>query len=160
MELCTFADLIARRRDLEDQIRGAMRMRSRAYAPYSKFRVGVMIAVDNFAEWAHSTRLWFAGCNVENVSYEVTHAEQSAIALMLGKLGSDPKPIIARVVVACVAERPGKHALPCGLCRQWIAEFGTPQTEIFGVRLSENGENILGVECTTLGELLPYTFTL
>ena len=157
METCTFAELIAKRRDLEGMIRGAIRMRDRSYSPYSRFAVGALIAVDNHEGWPGSARLWFGGCNVENRIYVVTHAEQSAIAQMIAKIGATPKPVIARVVVACASDGP---ALPCGLCLQWIAEFGTANTEIFGVRLAQDGEEILGVACTTLGELLPYAFAL
>lgn len=161
MENCTFDALIARRPELTDMVSGAICMRARAYAPYSNFNVGAMIAIDStVAGWSCVSRLWFTGCNVENKIYVVTHAEQAAIAQMIGKLGQNPKPVITTVVVACAAEREGSHALPCGFCLQWIAEFGTPQTEIFGVKLSENQNDIIEVECTTLGELMPHAFAL
>ncbi len=157
METSTFAQLIARRRDVEEMVHGAIRMRKRSYCPYSRFAVGAFIAVDSPGGWPGSARLWFGACNVENKIYVVTHAEQAAIAQMISKLGADPKPVIARVVVACASDGP---ALPCGLCLQWITEFGITQTEIFGVRLAQDGAEILSVECTTLGELFPYAFAL
>lgn len=157
METSTFAELIAKRRDMEDMVRGAIRMRSRSYSPYSRFAVGAFIVVDNPGGWPGSARLWFAGCNTENKIYVVTHAEQSAIAQMIAKIGASPKPVITRVVMACATTH---RAFPCGLCREWIAEFGTSKTEVFGVRLAEDGEEILGIDRATMSELLPHAFSL
>lgn len=85
---------------------------SRAYAPYSKFRVGAAIL-------ASSGKI-YAGCNVENASYGLCNcAERTAIfsAVAAGERA---------LKIVCVAVyTPTKTATaPCGACRQVIYEFG------------------------------------
>ncbi len=82
----------------------------RAYAPYSKFRVGAAVLTG-------SGKI-FAGCNVENASYGLCNcAERTAIfsAVAAGE----------RKLKCVVVYTPTKNATaPCGACRQVIFEFG------------------------------------
>ena len=82
----------------------------RAYAPYSKFRVGAAVLTD-------SGKI-FSGCNVENASYGLCNcAERTAIfsAVAAGE----------RKFQCVVVYTPTKTATaPCGACRQVIYEFG------------------------------------
>src|SRR5436305_627041 len=112
-----------------------------AYAPYSKFRVGAAILLDNGEI--------FTGCNVENASYGLTNcAERSAIFAAVSKLGG------AKVTVAGVAVVNDHDApcSPCGACRQVIAEFG-PEAVIW-----YQGRNM--IQQSTIRELLPECFSL
>jgi cytidine deaminase len=80
-----------------------------AYAPYSKFSVGAAVRTK-------SGKI-FRGCNVENVSFGLTIcAERSAVAAAISAGERD------FVVIAVVANSK-KPALPCGACRQVLAEF-------------------------------------
>lgn len=112
-------------------------MLRRAYAPYSKFRVGcaVLTAVGNI----------YTGCNVENASYGLTIcAERSAV---FGAVSAGARNF-RRIVVASDSEPP---APPCGACRQVLAEFG-----------SELAVESVGPTQTrrwTLRELLPDAFS-
>ena len=112
--------------------------RDRAYAPYSRFKVGAAIR-------AASGRI-YQGVNVENAAYpEGTCAEAGAIAAMI--LGGDSA--IEEVAVIADATVP---VAPCGGCRQKIAEFAAP-----GVRITM--ANLRGERATmTLSELLPGAF--
>ena len=87
----------------------ARKVRARAYAPYSKYRVGAAIQTRSGAI--------FTGCNVENASYGGTLcAERSAIAQMVAAGEKDP--------VACAVVTGGARAgSPCGICRQVLYEF-------------------------------------
>ena len=115
--------------------------RERAYAPYSRFRVGAaVLAADGRV---------FAGCNVENASYGLTNcAERSAIFTAVSKLGSASVKIKA---VAVVNDHDAACS-PCGACRQVIAEFG-PHAVIW-----YQGRN--GIVENTMSNLLPDCFSL
>ena len=117
----------------------AKSVRERAYAPYSRFKVGAAIRSPSGA--VH------VGCNVENVAYpEGTCAEAGAIAAMCA--AGDTK--IAEIYV--IADSPDP-APCCGGCRQKIREFASPDVKIHCC--TEAGELI---QTFTLAELLPFSF--
>ena len=111
-----------------------------AYAPYSRFRVGAALLLDDGAV--------VTGCNVENCSYRLTScAEQGAIARAVAEWGPG-----VRVRAVAVANLNGAASMPCGACRQTLAEFGED-----GMVVLYPGEGGAAME-TTLGELLPWAF--
>jgi len=120
-------------------IAAAREARGRAYAPYSKFRVGAAILDDRGDI--------FAGCNVENASYGLTMcAERVAIGRLVASGGGKP--------LVCVIMGPDDDPLyPCGACRQVLAEFN-PDMKI--VCVGESGRR----KVCRLGELLPEMFVL
>jgi cytidine deaminase len=120
---------------LRDRARDVMR---RAYAPYSKFRVGAALLAEDGS--VH------VGCNVENASYPAgTCAERAALASAV----SNGKQRFAAVVIASEAPAPTP---PCGICRQALAEFGLGLT-VVSVAAS-------GAEARwPLSALLPHAFT-
>lgn len=96
----------------------AKSVRSRAYAPYSKFKVGAVI------KWKGSDE-FSVGCNIENSSFGATIcAERSAVSSYISKNGVSE---IEFVVV--IAEMKGL-VTPCGICLQTISQFATEQTVI------------------------------
>ena len=119
----------------------AREVMGRAYAPYSKFRVGAVLRGAN-------GRL-YAGCNVENAAYPQGQcAEANAIALMVAA----GERRIVEVAVVGGTEGDGMLCTPCGGCRQRLREFTAPQTPIHvcgpeGIRRS-----------FTLDLLLPFSF--
>jgi len=128
---------LAQKRALVSRARA---VRSRAYAPYSKFQVGAAVLDEN-------GRI-HAGTNVENASYGLTVcAERHAVA---AALAAGAKRIRA-VAVVTPTSPPGS---PCGACRQVLAEFAPPQAPV--LLASPTGAS----EETTMGELLPRSFRL
>jgi cytidine deaminase len=92
-----------------DLVRAAARARQRAVAPYSKFKVGAALLTQSGDI--------ITGANVESASYGLTCcAERVALfsALTAGKRNF--------VAVAVVARAPG-GPMPCGACRQLLAEY-------------------------------------
>ena len=128
----------------EALLAAALAARRRAYAPYSKFRVGAAVLT--------SRGEIVAGCNVENISYGLTNcAERTAIftARAAGQLGSASggPTILAVAVVAKGAAVP----TPCGACRQVLAEFG-PGCVVICANLRGDRQTF------TIAELLPHAF--
>jgi cytidine deaminase len=94
----------------------ARQVRERAYAGYSGYRVGA-------AALTEDGRL-LVGCNVENASFGVTLCAECGVVSQLHATGGG-----RLVAVACVggrADSSGQPVLPCGRCRQLLAEHGGP----------------------------------
>ncbi len=112
--------------------------RSKAYVPYSHYAVGAAIMTDNGRV--------FTGVNVENASYGGTIcAERTAVF----KAVSEGE----RRIIAIAVCTPNGVA-PCGLCRQVLAEFATPEQDP-PVWMADPAGN---VRETTLFALLPDSF--
>ena len=122
----------------KDDLAGmAHRARRRAYAPYSRFRVGAAVRAGGRV---------FAGANVENASYGLTVcAERVAVATAVAAGARK----LSAVAVASGTVPPTP---PCGMCLQVLAEFGGP-----GLQVTLSGARGSRVE-TTLGDLLPMAF--
>jgi cytidine deaminase len=110
-----------------------------AYCPYSRFRVGAAVLIDD-------GRI-FRGCNVENASFGLTTcAERNAVCQAVSH--SVDRTVIEAVTIYTPTSEP---TAPCGACRQVIHEFG-PDAE---VRCICDGPTELRFR---LRELLPAAF--
>jgi cytidine deaminase len=117
-------------------IAAARNAQTRAYAPYSNFRVGAALESTDGAV--------FQGCNVENASYGLTICAERAAVFAAVSAG------VTRFRRAVVVTDVDPPAAPCGACRQVLAEFGL-DLPIEGI----------GPSTTTqwkLSELLPSAF--
>ena len=113
--------------------------KEKAYAPYSRFRVGAALLTQNGEV--------FTGVNIENASFGATNcAERTAVfkAVSEGEKG---------VKTIAIASDSDDFVFPCGICRQVIAEFSDKDTKIICSR--KDGE----YKVYTLKELLPHAFT-
>jgi len=120
-------------------IRAASKARERACAPYSKFKVGAALLTKRGEI--------IAGANVESASYGLTCcAERVALfnALTNGK-----KDFVAVAVVARVQGGP----MPCGACRQLLAEYA----RLAKVWVADS-QSLKVVKEFTVRELLPAAF--
>ena len=120
-------------------VQAAAMARQGAVAPYSKFKVGAALLT-------RSGEI-ITGANVESASYGLTCcAERVALfnALTAGKRNF--------VAVAVVARAPG-GPMPCGACRQLLAEYA-PQSKVWVA----DSRALRAVREFSVGELLPDAF--
>ncbi len=121
--------------DLDGLLATARAARSRAYAPYSEFRVGAALDAGERV---------FVGSNVENASYGLAIcAERAAVAAAVSAGHREFRAI-------AVAGPDGALTSPCGACRQVLAEFNPEMTVVFTTPE--------GVTHMTVAELLPHYF--
>jgi cytidine deaminase len=124
---------------LEAAVAAARAAQQRAYARYSRFKVGAAVVDEQ-------GRL-HAGCNVENASYGLTIcAERNAIgaAILAGAQR------ITAVAVVTDGDEPGA---PCGACRQVLAQFAGDDVPV--VLAGPSGPV---QKQHTIGALLPHAF--
>ncbi|ORY99626.1 cytidine deaminase-like protein [Lobosporangium transversale] len=122
---------------VEDLISQSLEARNNSYSPYSQFRVGAaLLTMDGRV---------FQGCNVENASYGgAICAERTAFV----KAVSEGYRRFVAIAVACDYNR---FITPCGICRQFMNEFGK-KLEIFFVNDDRTYRQAV------LEDLLPYAF--
>ena len=120
---------------LRERALGAM---ARAYAPYSRFRVGAaLLAADGSIT---------EGCNVENASFPAgICAERGAIAAAVARGIRD----FDSITIATEADEPTP---PCGICRQVLEEFAP---RLLVISVTADGRDARW----TLDELLPRAFS-
>lgn len=128
--------------------RAALTAADNAYAPYSHFAVGAAVATTSGAV--------FVGANLENASYGMTICAEAA-ALAAANTAGDRELQTVAVVGFPTAGHAEAHTpiTPCGRCRQMIAEFTAPGSD---VRILCCDGHLGTVLETTIGALLPYAF--
>jgi cytidine deaminase len=90
----------------------AAEIMERAYAPYSRFKVGVAGLVDDGRV--------VVGCNVENASYGLGLCAECGMVSALHASGG------GRLVAVVCVDAHGTALMPCGRCRQLLWENGGP----------------------------------
>jgi cytidine deaminase len=90
----------------------------RAYAPYSRLRVGA-------AGLTADGRV-VVGCNVENASYGLTLCAECGLVSALHAAGPPPAAGPPSLVAVSVVAADGAPLVPCGRCRQLLLEAGGP----------------------------------
>ena len=123
-------------------IKEAMDAREKSYSPYSKFKVGAALLAENGKI--------FTGCNIENASYSPTNcAERTAI---FKAVSEGVKDFLAIAVVGGFTNT-DEYCFPCGVCRQVLQEFCSPDNFLIVVAKNEDEYKIY-----KLKELLPHGF--
>ena len=127
----------------QELIRMALEAREKAYVPYSGFMVGAALR-------AEDGRI-FTGCNVENAAFTPTScAERTALFKAVAE------GVTKFTDIAVVGSRRGEVnkqiTSPCGVCRQALFEFGSPELNVI---MAKSPEDFIE---RSMDELLPFGF--
>ena len=126
----------------------AINAREDAYAPYSGFRVGAAVLLDNEEV--------VIGSNQENASFPSGLCAERVAIFQAGARfpGVAIKTIaISAASVKILVDRP---AAPCGNCRQAIAEY--EQRQQGGIAILMAGKEGEVFRCLSVADLLPFAF--
>ncbi len=130
--------------DYKQLIKQAFEAREKAYTPYSNFRVGAALLGEDGKV--------YTGCNIESATFTPTIcAERTAFANAVSQ------GVRRFTAIAVVGGPESTESLdicpPCGVCRQFMAEFCSPGEFVIILAKSERDYSV-----NTLGELLPLSF--
>lgn len=126
----------------------AREVRADAYAPYSKFKVGAAVLLEN--------QEVVIGSNQENASFPSgLCAERVAVFQAGARYPGIPIRAIA-IVAALVKGDSSRPAAPCGNCRQAIFEYENNQNSPITLLLM--GSNGQVIKCRAIADLLPLAF--
>ena len=139
-------------KELPENIRNlmeqAVEIRKKAYAPYSKFRVGVAILLDNGKI--------VLGSNQENAAYPSGLCAERVAIFHAGANYPEAK-ILQMAISATADEKPVTSPIPpCGACRQSIAEYEFKQES--PIEIYFMGESGAIYKSDSLKNLLPLMF--
>ena len=127
------------RKDLFILAKDAMK---NSYAPYSNYNVGAALLCKNGN--------LYNGCNIENASYSLTNcAERTAL---FSAISNGEKEFEAICIVGGKNGEITDYAMPCGACRQVLAEFCDADFKVY-VGINEND-----IKEYKLSELIPFLF--
>jgi cytidine deaminase len=134
--------------DVQDLMTAAIEIRKTAYAPYSKFRVGAALLLDNGKI--------VLGSNQENAAYPSGLCAERVAIFHSGAIYPDAK-ILKLAVTAASDTNPTTSPIPpCGACRQSISEYEFKQdTPIEIYFMGEMGEVY---QSDSIKNLLPLSF--
>lgn len=134
--------------EIQDLMQQAVAIRKNAYAPYSRFRVGAALQLDNGKI--------VLGSNQENAAYPSGLCAERVAIFQSGALYPEAK-ILKLAVTAASDTNPTLSPIPpCGACRQSISEYEFKQdTPIEIYFMGESGEVY---KSDSISNLLPLSF--
>ena len=126
----------------------AIASKAKAYAPYSKFRVGAAVRLQDGTV--------VLGNNQENASYPSGLCAER-VAVFQAKALYPDVPVNTIAISSSSEEQPiHKPAAPCGNCRQAVAEY--EQQQASPIRILLRGLDGPIYECSSMSDLLPLSF--
>ncbi|WP_426092822.1 cytidine deaminase [Flavobacterium sp. DSR3-2] len=134
--------------DVQDLMEQAVTIRKNAYAPYSKFRVGVALVLDNGKI--------VVGSNQENAAYPSGLCAERVAIFYAGSMYPDAKVLKMAITAASDTNQTTAPIPPCGSCRQSIAEYEIRQKT--PIEIYFMGEIGTIYKSESLKNLLPFMF--
>ena len=134
--------------DEQELMNEAIIARNNAYAPYSKFKVGAALLLDNGKV--------ITGNNQENAAYPSGMCAERVAIWSAGALY--PKMVVKKIAItAASSEVEVKNPVgPCGACRQALYEYEFNQKE--PIEIIFMGETGKIIKVSSLASLLPFSF--
>ena len=135
-------------RDIQNLMAQAIAVRKNAYAPYSKFKVGAALLLDNGQ--------LVLGSNQENAAYPSGLCAERVAIFQAGAIYPDAKILKMAITAASDNNQTTAPIPPCGSCRQSIAEYEIKQD--FPIEIYFMGEIGVIYKSDSLKNLLPFMF--
>lgn len=135
--------------EVQNLMQKAVEIRKKAYAPYSKFRVGAAILLDNGEI--------ILGSNQENAAYPSGLCAERVALFYAG--ANYPGATILKIAISATSDNfvSSKPIPPCGSCRQSISEYELNQKT--PIALFFMGEEGAIIQAHSMADLLPLSFS-
>lgn len=134
--------------NIQSLMQQAIEIRKKAYAPYSHFRVGAAILLDNGKI--------VLGSNQENAAYPSGLCAERVAIYQAGAIYPDAKMLTIAITAASDSNPTLSPIPPCGSCRQSIAEYEFKQEAPIEIYfMGESGEVY---KSNSINNLLPLSF--
>ncbi|WP_369996569.1 cytidine deaminase [Winogradskyella sp.] len=147
-ELKVYDDVNELPEDVQKLMSSAQEARENAYAPYSKFKVGAAIYLDNDEV--------VIGSNQENASYPSGLCAERTAIYYAGAKHPNAKILKMALTASSQNQLTDKPIPPCGACRQAIAEYEIKQEQ--PIEIYFMGAKGKVVKSNSLANLLPLGF--
>ncbi|MDG1872002.1 cytidine deaminase [Flavobacterium frigidarium] len=134
--------------DIQELMREAVVVRKNAYAPYSQFRVGAALLLDNGKV--------ILGSNQENAAYPSGLCAERVAIFQAGAVYPNAKILKMAITAASDTNKTTSPIPPCGSCRQSIAEYEIRQET--PIEIYFMGEEGAVYKSDSLKNLLPFMF--
>ena len=135
-------------KDIQPLMEKAVEIRKKAYAPYSKFRVGACLLLDNGQI--------VLGSNQENAAYPSGLCAERVAIFQAGAMYPDAKILKMAISAASDTNQTTTPIPPCGACRQSISEYEFKQS--YPIEIYFMGETGEVYKSDSIKNLLPLTF--
>ncbi|MBV7441498.1 cytidine deaminase [Weeksellaceae bacterium TAE3-ERU29] len=143
-------DLFSSKEELSEEdknlLKEAVSAMNRAYAPYSKFKVGCSILMANGEV--------FTGNNQENAAYPSGLCAER-VAIFAAK-SAFPDEKIKKILITTSAENPKEAVSPCGACRQVLVEY--EKNQLSDIEMYFQGAEPQIIKLHRVSDLLPFSF--
>jgi len=134
--------------DIQNLMEQAIDVRKKAYAPYSKFKVGTALFLDNGKV--------VLGSNQENAAYPSGLCAERVAVFQAGSIYPEAKILKMAITAASETNKTTSPIPPCGACRQSIAEYEIRQET--PIEIYFMGETGPIYSSDSLKNLLPFMF--
>ena len=135
-------------RDIRDLMKEAFAARDKSYSPYSKFRVGAALLLENGEV--------ISGSNQENASYPAGLCAERTALFYAGAKYPEAKMLRMAISAKSLNHLVETPTPPCGSCRQAIAEYEMKQDR--PIEIYFMGEKGKILKASSISDLLPLIF--